>query len=71
MIYKYEIELEIDEETIHLKYPNYKIKYSHPKEFAEATIRKIIHELDIDLSVDGLEKWGYSLKAKEIQIDSQ
>lgn len=70
MIYKYEIELEIDEETIHLKYPNYKINYSNPKKFADVTISNIIHLLDIDLSVYGLEKLGYSIKAKEIQIDS-
>ena len=70
MIYKYEIELEIDEETIHLKYPNYKINYSHPKEFADVIVSNIIHLLDIDLSVYGLEKLGYSVKAKEIQIDS-
>ncbi len=54
MIYKYEIELEIDEETIHLKYPNYNIEYLHPNEFVEAAISNIIDALDIDLSVYGL-----------------
>jgi len=64
--YKLEYEIEIDENTINEKYPNYKWNFNSPKELADSLVPTTIYEADTDMSKDGLDKWGYSIKIKRI-----
>lgn len=65
--YKYEITIEIDEEQVVKKYPNYSINYDHPDELANVIGMSSQYEADTDMSIDGMEDWGYSIKAKKIE----
>lgn len=69
MIFKYEIEIEIDEENISRKYPNYKFNYSNPKELADSIAFGLEREGDTDMAKDGLKEWGYSIKVKVLSTD--
>jgi len=62
-----EYKIEIDENTINEKYPNYKWNFNSPKELADSLIPTIIYEADTDMSKDGLDKWGYSINIKRIK----
>lgn len=70
MIFKYivEYEIEIDENTINKKYPNYRWNFNSPKELADSLVPTISYERDTDMATDGLEKWGYSIKVKKKSI---
>lgn len=69
-IYKYQLEVEIviDEKNINKKYPNYKYNYDSIEQFASLLVSEESYEGDIDMSKDGLEKWGYSITKKRIRI---
>lgn len=69
MIFKYklEYEIEIDEKNINEKYPNYKYNFNSPKELADSLVPIKIYEADTDMSEDGLDKWGYSIKIKRVK----
>jgi hypothetical protein len=66
MIFKYnlEYEIEIDEVNINKKYPNYRFNFDSPKELADSLVPTVIYEADTNMSKDGLDKWGYSIKIK-------
>jgi len=57
MIFKYKVEFE-----------NYKWNFNSLKEFADYLIPTTRYEADTDMSKDGLEKWGYSIKIKKEEI---
>jgi hypothetical protein len=71
MIFKYklEYEIEIDEDNISKKYPNYKINYNSIEDFANSLVLEESYEAGIDLSKDGLELWGYGVKKKRTRIE--
>ncbi len=63
MIFKYEIEIEVDEKNIGKKYPNYRTNYSNPKEFADN--KAFSWEVEgLEIGEAGLERWGYAVKVK-------
>ena len=66
--YKLEYEIEIDENNINKKYSNYKYNFNSPKELADSLVPTTIYEADTDMSKDGLEKWGYSIKVKKEEV---
>jgi hypothetical protein len=66
MIFKYEVEIEVDEENISRKYPNYKFNYSNPKELADSIAYGLEREGETNMATDGLNEWGYSIKVKDI-----
>ena len=66
MKFKYELEIYVDEKNIHKKYPNYDINYFSSEEFADSVAFSNLYDYEIDLSKDGLKKWGYSVKVKKI-----
>lgn len=65
-VFKYEIIIEVDEENIDKKYPNYWINYENPKELADTIAFGIQREGETDMSKDGWDEWGYSIKVKAI-----
>lgn len=70
MIFKYllEYEVEVDEENIHKKYPNYGMNYNSVKDFANRLVPDgDVYETDINISEHGLEKYGYSIKVKHLK----
>ena len=66
MIFKYKIEIEIDEENISQKYPNYNINYSNSKELADSIAFGLEQAGGTNMAEDGLEEWGYSIKVENI-----
>lgn len=69
-IFKYSLEIEIvvDEENIHTKYPNYKFNYDSIEQFADSLVLEESYEADTDMSKDGLEQWGYTIRKKRTKI---
>ncbi len=66
MIFKYNVEIEVDEETISQKYPNYQFNFSNPKEFADN--KAFCWEVEgLEHNEEGLKRWGYSVKVKEVK----
>ncbi|MEK7723167.1 MAG: hypothetical protein AAB336_02360 [Acidobacteriota bacterium] len=66
MIFKYEVEIEIDEKTIEQKYPNFQLNYSNPKEFADNTA--FCWEVEgLEEDEKGLERWGYEVRVKCVE----
>lgn len=55
--FKYELEIQIDDEEISKKYPNYRFSYGSPLEFAESYAKS--------LEFDELESYGYKVLIKE------
>jgi hypothetical protein len=66
--YTVEYEIEIDENNIIDKYPNYEFNFNSPKELADSLVPATVYEADTDMSKDGLDKWGYSIKIKKAEI---
>jgi hypothetical protein len=66
--YKLEYEIEIDDDNINKKYPNYRWNFNSPKELADSLVPTIIYEADTDMSKNGLDKWGYSIKIKKVEV---
>ncbi len=64
---KFMVEIEVDEKNIEKKYPNYNINFSSPNNFIAHLVEDFIYDADINMSVNGLKKWGYSKKIKEIK----
>lgn len=67
MRFKYEIIIEVDEENVSQKYPNYRFNSGNPKELADSIAFGITIEGETDMSKDGWEEWGYSIKAKAVK----
>ena len=64
--YLLEVEIVIDEENINEKYPNYKWNFDSIEQFADYLVPEESYEADTDMSKDGLEQWGYSIKIKRV-----
>ena len=62
---KFILEIEVDEKNIVKKYPNYQFNFTSSEEFISHLINNIIYEADINMSKDGLKKWGYSIKIRK------
>lgn len=67
--YLVEYEIENDEKSINEKYANYKYNYNSPEELADSLVPAKVYEADTDMSKDGLDRWGYSLKIKRNKIN--
>ena len=64
MLFKYNVEIEVDEKTIEQKYPNYRFNFSSLKEFADN--KAFCWECEgLEGNEVGLEKWGYSIRIEE------
>lgn len=59
------VEIEVDEDSIWDKYPNFKYNWSNAQEFIEDTIKSFEQSADTDLRKNGLKEWGYSVKVIE------
>ena len=66
--YTLEVEIAIDEDNINEKYPNYRWNYDSIEDFANSLVPEESFEADTDISKDGLELYGYSIKKKRIRI---
>jgi len=66
--YTLEVEIVIDEDNINEKYPNYRWNYDSIEDFANSLVPEESFEADTDISKDGLELYGYSIKKKRIRI---
>ncbi|GHV33925.1 hypothetical protein FACS1894178_0440 [Bacteroidia bacterium] len=64
--FSYKVEIEIDENAVFKKYPNYKYNFVSPKELADHIIACLQDEGGCDMSKDGMENFGYSIKAIEL-----
>lgn len=70
MIFKcvLEYEIEVDEENICEKYPNYSINFESASDLADRIVPNgDVYEADTNMSKDGLKEWGYSIKAKRLK----
>jgi hypothetical protein len=67
-VFKYEVLIEIDEDNVDKKYPNYGINYDNPKELADAIAFGVAREGETDMAKDGWKEWGYSIKVKEVDV---
>ncbi len=65
MIFKYEVEIEVDEESVTQKYPNYISNYQHPRELAESIAFGFEYSSEFNVAKDGLKDWGYSVEVKK------
>jgi len=66
--YIVEVEIVIDEDNINEKYSNYRWNYDSIEDFANSLVLEESFEADTDMSKDGLELWGYSIKKKRVRI---
>ncbi len=64
--FTYEVVIDIDEEVISDKYPNYKSDYNNPEELANSIIETILYSDDVCLNEYGMEQWGYSVNAESV-----
>ncbi len=62
MIFKYTVEIEVDENNIEEKYPNYQFNYCSPQELADSVAYSLEIEGDTDMRKNGLDLFGYSIK---------
>ncbi len=60
------LEIEVDEEQVVEKYPNYPLNYSNSTEFIKAQANNLKFIAGIDMSKQGMKQWGYSIKLKEL-----
>jgi hypothetical protein len=59
------VTIEVDEEAVKQKYPNYRWNYNNPEELIEAVANDVKFIAGVDMSKDGMKQWGYSIKVKE------
>jgi len=62
----YQIDIEIDETEVFNKYLNYKYNWESPKELADNIAFSVENEGGCDMSKDGMESYGYSIKVTEL-----
>jgi len=67
-IFRYFVEIEIDEKEVFEKYKNYKYNYNNPKELADSIMFNLQCEGGCDMSKNGMNNYGYSIKVSEIQF---
>lgn len=56
------LEIEVDEEAVQQKYPNFRFNYRNGEELIEAVKNDLTFVAGYDMSKDGMENWGYSIK---------
>lgn len=56
------VTIEVDEEKLKQKYPNYRLNYDNTDQFINAVANDIRFIAGTDMSKDGMEQWGYSIK---------
>lgn len=59
------LEIEVDDRTVQQKYPNYRLNYDRPEQLIKAVANDIRFIAGVDMSKDGMEQWGYSIKVLE------
>ena len=64
--FSYRIDVEIDETEVFKKHQNYKYNFNSPNELAESIIANVVNEGGCDMSKDGMQSWGYSIKAFKV-----
>jgi hypothetical protein len=68
-IFRYFVEIEIDEKEVFEKFQNYKYNYNNPKELADSIMFNLQHEGGCNMSKNGMNDWGYSIKISKIQSE--
>jgi len=74
MVFKFifEYEIEIDENSIYKKYPNFKLNYNSIEEFVDSLITENGFDYEAHNSVESLNKWGFSIKKKRVsEVESR
>jgi hypothetical protein len=61
------LEIEVDENKVQQKYPNYRWNYDKPEELIKAVANDVKFIAGVDMSKDGMRQWGYSVKVKEMK----
>ncbi len=59
---RFVLEIEVDEDAVQQKYPNFRYNYSNGEELIEAVKNSITFIAGTDMTKDGMENWGYSIK---------
>lgn len=61
------LEIEVDEDAVKQKYPNYRWNYNKPEELIRTVANDVKFIAGVDMSKDGMKQWGYSVKVKEMK----
>jgi len=65
--FQFLVTVEIDK-NIEAKYPNYRINWDSPEEFAESIMESLTSSADYDLTQkSSLKEYGYKVKAKKLK----
>lgn len=59
------VTIEVDEEAVKQKYPNYRSNYDKTEQFIKAVANDIRFIAGVNMSKEGMKQWGYSIKVKE------
>lgn len=59
------VRIEVDEEAVKQKYPNYRLNYDKPEQFIKAVANDLRFIAGVNMTKDGMETWGYSIKVME------
>lgn len=59
------VRIEVDEEEVKQKYPNYRLNYDNPERFIKAVANDLRFIAGVNMSKDGMKQWGYSIKVME------
>jgi hypothetical protein len=59
------VRIEVDEEEVKQKYPNYRLNYDNPEQFIKAVVNDLRFIAGVNMSKDGMKQWGYSIKVFE------
>jgi hypothetical protein len=59
------VRIEVDEEEVKQKYPNYRLNYDNPEQFIKAVVNDLRFIAGVNMSKDGMKQWGYSIKLFE------
>ena len=60
------VTIEVDSEAIIYKYPNYKYNFKSIEDFIDFIANDVQWVGNINMSRDGMEEYGYSVKIKQI-----
>ena len=59
------VRIEVDEEEVKQKYPNYRLNYDNPEQFIKAVVNDLRFIAGVNMSKDGMKQWGCSIKVFE------
>jgi len=66
------LEIEVDEENIKNKYPNFGSNYEDGTDFIDTITNDMVTSIDgVNLSRDGIKTWGYSVKITDLPNDAE